>query len=57
MDQQQDNRPRPLTAEELEALKKDMHDASTWARAELRRRAECRRGASKFGQLLTPSGG
>ena len=51
MDQPQDNRPRPLTAEELEALKRDMHDASMWVRAELRRRAECRRGASKVGQL------
>jgi len=57
MDQPQDNQPRPLTIEELEALKRDMHDASMWGRAELRRRAECRRGASKPGQLLKPSGG
>lgn len=57
MDQPQDNHPRPLTSEELEALKTDMHDASMWMRAELRRRAECRHGASKVGQLLTPGGG
>jgi hypothetical protein len=57
MDQPQDNHSRPLTAEELEALKRDMRDASMWMRAELRRRAECRRGVSKVGQLLTPGGG
>lgn len=47
MDQPKDNHPRPLTAEELEALKRDMRDASIWMRAELRRRAECRRNAGK----------
>ena len=53
MDQPQDNHPRPLTAEELDALKRDMRDASMWMRAELRRRAESR----KDGQVLTPGGG
>lgn len=57
MDQPQDNHPRTLTAEELEALKLDMQGASAWMRAELRRRAECRLGARKDGQLLTPGGG
>ena len=47
MDQPQDNHPRPLTAEELDALRRDMRDASMWVRAELRRRAECRRNAGK----------
>ena len=53
MDQPQDNHPRPLTAEELDALKRDMRDASMWVRAGLRRRAESR----KDGQVLTPGGG
>lgn len=52
MDQPQDNHTRPLTSEELEALKTDMHDASMWMRAELRRRAECRHGASKVGAAV-----
>lgn len=37
-----DHRPRPLTQEELDALRQDMVESAEWARAELRRRHEHR---------------
>lgn len=57
MDLPQKNHPRLLTAEELELLKVDMHNASMLMRAELRRRAEHRRSAERNCQLLKPNGG
>lgn len=35
-----DNRPRLLSLDELEALKKDMRESAQWMRAELQRRAQ-----------------
>lgn len=35
-----DNRPRLLSLDELEALKKDMCESARWMRAELQRRTQ-----------------
>lgn len=56
MDHSQDNRPSSLTTEELESLRKDMHEASIWMRAELRRRTENRRSAEVDNQAVTLGG-
>jgi hypothetical protein len=38
--QMTDNRPRVLSLDELEALKKDMCESAQWMRAELQRRTQ-----------------